>query len=90
MSTPRNPVQPKKDQVWYCRMDRITVLRVSKKGEWADILVEQFNTRARWTKRQPVPFPADWDAPADLTPAVRVEAGPVTFDAEDGGFAVTV
>lgn len=36
--------------------DRITVTRVSRKGLWADILVEQPHG-AFWTKRQPLPFP---------------------------------
>lgn len=49
----------KKDQVFYSHGERITVLRVSKAGLWADIRVEQLHN-ARWTKRQPLPFPADW------------------------------
>lgn len=36
-----------------------TVRRVST-GRWADIHVQQANTGAEWTKRQPLPFPADW------------------------------
>lgn len=53
---------PKKGDVYYAELNRVTVLRVAKDGGWADILVEQLDTRARWTKRQPLPFPADWDA----------------------------
>ena len=36
--------------------NRITIARVSRKGLWADIRVEQPHG-ASWTKRQPLAFP---------------------------------
>lgn len=50
----------KRDDVYEWEGHCIRVERVSKKGEWADIFVYQLSTRASWTKRQPLPFPASW------------------------------
>lgn len=47
---------PKKgDQYKWNRLN-ISVARVSKAGDWADILVEDPG-RTVWTKRQSLPFP---------------------------------
>lgn len=70
MTEYHNGYRPRKDDILFDGMTRITVLRVSTAGRWADILVEQFATRARWTKRQPLPFPAGWDLPVDEAPPV--------------------
>lgn len=61
---PRTGYRPQRGDVLYAGLDRVTVQRVAADGSWADVLVEQFNSRAWWHKRQPVPFPADWDLPA--------------------------
>lgn len=38
---------------------QVEVRRVDKQGRWADVKVTQYNG-ASWTKRQPLPFPAEW------------------------------
>lgn len=38
----------------------IEVVRVSKTKTWADVEVSQ-KSGASWSKRQPMPFPEDWD-----------------------------
>jgi len=41
--------------------DYIEVLRVAKGGDWADVRVRQ-PTGFSWSKRQPLPFPHNWEA----------------------------
>lgn len=41
--------------------DIIRVIRVARDGSWADIVVHQVTTGARWSKRMPLPFPESWE-----------------------------
>jgi DNA-binding XRE family transcriptional regulator len=48
----------KGDRFWAMGCEA-TVLRAS--STWADVLVKQVRTGEEWKKRQPLPFPADWE-----------------------------
>lgn len=48
-------------QVWEWKGMRIKVRRVSRRLDWADVTVWPANGAACWGKRQPIPFPNDWE-----------------------------
>lgn len=48
----------RKGQVWNWRGVRAEVLRVARDGTWADLRVS--SGMETWTKRQALPFPADF------------------------------
>jgi plasmid maintenance system antidote protein VapI len=59
-----------------CTME---VVRVSKTQTWADIVVTQ-TSGASWKKRQPMPFPEDWDRLPPHTPRAADAAQEIDLD----------
>lgn len=56
----RRMAYPHKGDLFEWQDHAVIVTRVAKDGTWADIRVHH-PFGATWTKRQPLPIPADWE-----------------------------
>jgi plasmid maintenance system antidote protein VapI len=76
----------KKGDRFFAMGASVEVKRVSGSGKWADIIVRQ-PKGAEWNKRQPLPFPKDWEKveqqPFDSTPDYTIHPGVYWREAVD-------